>query len=823
MGFRINTNIAALASHNNGVINNRELDKSLGRLSSGLRINTAADDSSGMVIADSLRSQANALSQAVRNANDAIGIIQTADKAMDEQLKILDTIKTKSIQAASDTQNASSRSAIQKDVNRLIESLNTIARTTSFNGQQLLSGQYTNKEYQIGAYSNQTVEASIGNTQADVIGNIQQTTDTTVLGNTAKVTNTAGVVAGQTTISVGTVFASGIGKGDVIKFAGDNTEYTVKDVITSTGSIELANRLVQDVSTDTLINVVANASSTESIKNPAVIANGATSLTLTYVSGSAAVFQSQLTGLAKGDVITITNSVGATQDLKINELNVSAGTISFGGQAISLSSAISGAQIIVKSSNTFNSSTQTASSPSAIGTNIVNLTGAGDLAGLAQGDVINFGGDSTDYIIESIIGSTGQVFLTDNLQKQVLSGSILSVKSYANSNEQVNFVGATIADGASGFTLEQKDLAGLAKGDILTLVNSVGTSIDIEVKNLISSTGVVSFATVSGGAALVSGGATGFHIKQSAVLGETYTSTDYVQYTVEGIVLPGVQITDDQGHGTASTGLGKVADIMNSITDQTGIKAKAIVEATGGIAIKGGILQQDFVINGEVVLAAGTPLLGSDTDNRLVDAINAKSTLTGVKASTTEGKLTLISDGRAISTGGFTDVAGINDGVTVGKLHITKNDSSVIDISAQHFKDAALTQNNEDVAAQTLSLNSDSFTLQDLMFGKNVDGGVGFLGTQKDAMTAMDIVEAAFVALDTTRADLGASQNALIATINNISVTAVNVRAAESQIRDVDFAAESANFSKHNILAQSGSYAMSQANAIQQNVLSLLQ
>jgi len=78
-------------------------------------------------------------------------------------------------------------------------------------------------------------------------------------------------------------------------------------------------------------------------------------------------------------------------------------------------------------------------------------------------------------------------------------------------------------------------------------------------------------------------------------------------------------------------------------------------------------------------------------------------------------------------------------------------------------------------------------------------------------------------AIDGLRATLGAAQNKLESTVRNISVTQVNVAAAESQIRDVDFAAESANFAKHNILAQSGSYAMSQANAVQQNVMRLLQ
>ncbi|MDQ1297536.1 MAG: flagellin, partial [Campylobacterota bacterium] len=90
MGFRINTNIAAMNAQVNAGMTNKSLDNSLAKLSSGLRINTAADDASGMSIADSLRAQASSLGQAISNANDGIGIVQIADKAMDEQLKILD-------------------------------------------------------------------------------------------------------------------------------------------------------------------------------------------------------------------------------------------------------------------------------------------------------------------------------------------------------------------------------------------------------------------------------------------------------------------------------------------------------------------------------------------------------------------------------------------------------------------------------------------------------------------------------------------------------------------------------------------------------------
>ncbi|EAJ9966823.1 flagellin, partial [Campylobacter jejuni] len=170
MGFRINTNVAALNAKANADLNSKSLDASLSRLSSGLRINSAADDASGMAIADSLRSQANTLGQAISNGNDALGILQTADKAMDEQLKILDTIKTKATQAAQDGQSLKTRTMLQADINRLMEELDNIANTTSFNGKQLLSGNFINQEFQIGASSNQTVKASIGATQSSKIG-----------------------------------------------------------------------------------------------------------------------------------------------------------------------------------------------------------------------------------------------------------------------------------------------------------------------------------------------------------------------------------------------------------------------------------------------------------------------------------------------------------------------------------------------------------------------------------------------------------------------------------------------------------------------------
>ena len=213
MAFAINTNVHALNSQAQGTFTQRSLQDSLERLSSGLRINKAADDASGMAIADSLRSQANSLGQAIRNTNDGIGIIQIADKAMDEQVKILDTIKTKAVQAAQDGQTTKTRTAIQADITRLIQSLDNIGQTTSYNGLALLSGSFTNKEFQVGAYSNQSIKGSIGATTSDKIGHVRVETGNIVSAQGAVALEVLGVPGNKNMTLESVVISTSAGTG----------------------------------------------------------------------------------------------------------------------------------------------------------------------------------------------------------------------------------------------------------------------------------------------------------------------------------------------------------------------------------------------------------------------------------------------------------------------------------------------------------------------------------------------------------------------------------------------------------------------------------
>ena len=207
MGFRINTNVGAMNAHMMSVNNNRGLDKSLAALSSGLRINKAADDASGMAIANQLKSQAQGLGQAIRNANDGINVAQTADGALEEYTNIINTVRTKAIQAASDGQNANSRGAIQRDIDKLLEEANNIAKTTSFNGQKLLDGTFTDKKFQIGAYANETVGISVSSAKIDSVGSYAEETGASAVGTSA-------LDAGSVTINTVSIGASTAGTGD---------------------------------------------------------------------------------------------------------------------------------------------------------------------------------------------------------------------------------------------------------------------------------------------------------------------------------------------------------------------------------------------------------------------------------------------------------------------------------------------------------------------------------------------------------------------------------------------------------------------------------
>ncbi|EHV1196029.1 flagellin A [Campylobacter jejuni] len=574
MGFRINTNVAALNAKANADLNSKSLDASLSRLSSGLRINSAADDASGMAIADSLRSQANTLGQAISNGNDALGILQTADKAMDEQLKILDTIKTKATQAAQDGQSLKTRTMLQADINRLMEELDNIANTTSFNGKQLLSGNFINQEFQIGASSNQTVKATIGATQSSKIGLTRFETG-------------------------GRISSSGEVQFTLKNYNGiDDFQFQKVVISTSvgTGLGALADEINKNAD-----KTGVRATFTVETRGMAAVRAGTTSDTFA------------INGVTIGKV--------AYEDGDANGALVSA---------------------------------------------------------------INSVKDTTG--VEASIDANGQLLLSSREGRGIKIEGSIGGGAFINKDMMENY-------------------------GRLSLVKNDGKDISISGTNL-SSAGF---------------GANNFISQASVSLRESKGQID-------------ANIADAMGFGSVNKGV--MLARASSVSAYMGASGSGF-SAGSGYSVGSGK-------NYSTVLTTTNPI-----------TISAASQLS---------KVYNVSAGSGFSSGS--------------------------------------------TLSQFATMKTTAFGVKDETAG---------VTTLKGAMAVMDIAETAITNLDQIRADIGSVQNQVTSTINNITVTQVNVKAAESQIRDVDFAAESANYSKANILAQSGSYAMAQANSVQQNVLRLLQ
>ena len=161
MSLRINQNIDALNSYRNLSVTQGQMSKSLEKLSSGFRINRAADDAAGLAISEGLRSQVGGLKVAVRNTQDGVSVVQTAEGALTETHSILQRLRDLAVQSANDSNDVNSRAAINTEATQLNAELDRIAGKTTFNNVNLLDGSFTGKKFQVGYAANDTITVGI--------------------------------------------------------------------------------------------------------------------------------------------------------------------------------------------------------------------------------------------------------------------------------------------------------------------------------------------------------------------------------------------------------------------------------------------------------------------------------------------------------------------------------------------------------------------------------------------------------------------------------------------------------------------------------------
>jgi flagellin len=164
MGMSVNTNISAMNAYRNLSATNDSMSKSLERLSSGFRINRAADDAAGLAISEGLRSQIGGITQAVRNTQDGVSVVQTAEGGLSETTSILQRMRDLAVQSANDSNDVNSRAAINAETTALKSELTRIADKTTFNNVNLLNGSFTGKKFQVGYAAGDTIDVSINST-----------------------------------------------------------------------------------------------------------------------------------------------------------------------------------------------------------------------------------------------------------------------------------------------------------------------------------------------------------------------------------------------------------------------------------------------------------------------------------------------------------------------------------------------------------------------------------------------------------------------------------------------------------------------------------
>jgi flagellin len=319
----INTNVAALNAQRQMRGSELTLQRSLRRLSSGLRINSARDDAAGLAIVSRMKAQVSGLKQASRNANDAISLAQTAEGALAESVDILRRIRDLAVQSANDTNSGTDRQALQAEVSQLQQELNRIANETEFNGRKLLDGSFVAQVFHVGANANQTIAVNMASARATEIGNQFAATDGTAQTNIAVGTSTVGVLGGigNAMVSNQTLTVQGLRASDVEVSAG----YSARDIAIAVNAVSTETAVTARSRTELTLTVSGitagaaanltfdlssmNAAATNSARIAANVSNASDLSGLANAINSKS-GQTGITAVARGDTITMAAETG---------------------------------------------------------------------------------------------------------------------------------------------------------------------------------------------------------------------------------------------------------------------------------------------------------------------------------------------------------------------------------------------------------------------------------------------------------------------------------------------------------------------------------
>lgn len=717
MPLIINTNVSSLNAQRQLVRSGNELATAMERLSSGKRINTAADDAAGLAISNRMTSQIRGLNQAVRNANDGISLIQTAEGALDESTNILQRMRELAIQSANGIYDDANRATLDAEVQQLIQELDRIAKTTTFNGQPLLDGSMGKVDLQVGAQANQTIRIDI------------QAMDSKTLGmGSVSVDMLGAAVTGDLTDPV------------------DGLVLNDTDILINGQSIGRFDGTDDDTFQTLIDNINKNVRGVE--------ASGYTALQSTAVGDGV---------LENGNTLRITvkaaDGTGNTEFSITNTKNM---------------------EELIEKINTVTGGILNASTDDNGRLSISNNTGATIEVRAAAGATLN-----DPAAAELVARATGfGVFdvATSTAREQSAEGQVILTSEHGDP--------ITVSLGATG-TLEKLQSLGFRESTDPGVITGVG--IDLT------------------------------SAAQSWNVGDL---------TINGIVIDNSNTDSLQGKVNA----------INRHSADTGVVATAFASVSMDLSsadISSWVDGNDsLMINGVEIDLGGPPLSGA-TPTALVDALNQQMDKTGVQAYLRGTSVVLESNQGAIAIGSATAedmFAASLDGAILTSY--TSDDEGVLvpdtaTAGATFWTTIPAGLKLTSTTGQPISIdlgpNADPATLGLLEANSTAQGRFGTaiasvsIDTAAKAQKAIGVIDKALDTINDIRADLGAANNRLDFTINNLMSVTENTAAARSRILDADFAAETAALSRSQVLQQASQAMLAQANAQSQQVLQLLQ
>lgn len=795
----VNTNVKSLTAQASMQRVGRDLDTAMERLSTGKRINSAADDAAGLSIAERMTTQIRSLNMSIRNANDGISLVNTAEGAMQEVSDMLQRMRELAVQSVNGTYNADDRASLDAEVQQLKAEIDRIADTTKFNNQAILDGSFNGKMLQIGDSADANVRLDIESVKVSDLG----------MGGSGGAGNN--VLIGRRTsfaaFAAGDVVINGQDLGAVA--SGDDMEDVVKNI-----NDNVDNVVASGFNTVVARNAGTGVTSADDFQIK-VMALGANTATTYKISASSSLeelrdnINAEAGGVVAASInedgkLVLSNDTGATISVADGSATSSSSYDTGSGfyEGVTPSTFVSyagflrlestdGSPITIERGNLALSSPGTDSDLRSLGFVEVTREGLGNDAYTVTGEALTSAGISTAWGQTDITINGVQIYDVD-IDTTTFAGKLQAIN---------NFSGETGVNASAvfekSFTIDTANITDGGKAwvngvELQWSATTVAAMVS-EINHHKAEHGLV--ATANGNNIVLSGA----NVQLADIRYETLAETEYD-------VIHGVR---SAYHSAASAGVAIALDFTDSAFFREG--------RTVTLSAAGGAWSVSYtVLNGDTATTVADELRAKIINEiDTVTAISYINATAGVISFQAAAKYGLESFTITLDDG---EVFGTAD-VHYGRIRLDSTNETPIAIllgdSATSAEHGLLEMN---VGAADFMVNGATIGTG----GNSTIAGVN-VTTISSAQKAITAIDNAITDINKSRSNLGALQNRLEHTVDNLTNVVLNTEASRSRILDTDYATETAELAKAQIIQQAATAMLAQANQQPQVVLALLQ